>query len=301
MTDADDYPFSPRSVSDAPARAPGERGALCTSTPDARARCRDATGAERDREAARRDGVADVADALLDERERSAGLNDRGPLTGHRVVFRAARDRERATADRARAAADRAASARDRDDAGRDRQLALADRERAAEDRAAAGADDLTGVLRRGVGLLAVQREIKRAARTGDPLVLAYVDVDGLKVVNDSHGHLAGDLLLQRTAHLIRTHLRPYDLTVRVGGDEFVCTLSGIDTDGARSRFDQVSADLASGPGGGSISVGLAELAAGDSLDGLVARADTALLAAKGADGSRPRRFRRLRRLPARR
>ncbi len=122
--------------------------------------------------------------------------------------------------------------------------------------------------------------------------MLAFVDVDGLKQVNDSSGHAAGDRLLQRTAESIATHLRPYDVVVRVGGDEFVCSLDGIGQAGVRERFDRVSVDLATGPAAGSISVGLAELRDGDSLDDLLLRADLALLATRGA-GSRRSRFSR--------
>jgi diguanylate cyclase (GGDEF)-like protein len=57
--------------------------------------------------------------------------------------------------------------------------------------------------------------------------VVASVDVVGLKAVNDVHGHAAGDRVLQHALRRIRTHVRPYDLIVRVGGDEFLCGLSG--------------------------------------------------------------------------
>lgn len=118
--------------------------------------------------------------------------------------------------------------------------------------------------------------------------MVAFVDVDGLKEVNDSLGHGAGDRLLARAAERIRVRMRPYDVIVRVGGDEFVCSLTGIGSDGVRERFDLVAADLAAGPEPGSISVGLAEMADGDSIDDLVARADDALRTAK-----RPRQSRR--------
>jgi len=256
----------------------------------AAAEARDYAADQRDREAALRDWLADAADLQIQESEGSSALGNGGPANGDGLAARAARDRERAAADRAGAAAQRAAAARDREHAARDRELAAADRAQAAAERASAGIDDLTGALRRGVGLTAVEREVARAHRTGEQLVLAFVDVDGLKEINDVEGHVAGDRLLQRAAHLITEHLRPYDITVRVGGDEFVCSLYGARSAGVRARFRQVRDDLAVGHDAGSVSVGLAELEPGDSLDDLISRADAALLAARGRESRRSRR-----------
>jgi diguanylate cyclase (GGDEF)-like protein len=234
---------------------------------DAMARDRDRTSAERDSAATARDRVAQAHDEEL--------VADEG-------------DERRAAGEQ------RAAAALDREHARRDRKLAAHDRVMAAADHAAAGEDDLTGALRRGVGLAAVERELERAHRTRDRLVVAFVDVDGLKQVNDSRGHAAGDRLLERAAKLIIKHLRPYDVVARVGGDEFVCSLAGIELNAVRARFGLVSADLATGADPGSISVGLGERRAGDSVDDVVNRADTALVATKratraGSSSRRPR------------
>ena len=230
---------------------------------------RDALARERDQTAAARDRVASIRDDLAHAHDEE-------------VVRRTGRHR-RSLDERRAAAGQRASAAIDREHSRRDRQLAANDRARSAAARVAAGVDDLTGALRRGVGMTAIQRDIDRAHRTGEQLVVAFVDVDGLKQVNDSSGHAAGDRLLRRAVELIATHMRSYDVIVRVGGDEFVCSLSGIDADSVRERFELVAADLATGPDPGSISIGLGELRAGDSIDDVVQRADTALLAAKGA------------------
>jgi len=71
------------------------------------------------------------------------------------------------------------------------------------------------------------------------------VDVDGLKAMNDSRGHAAGDQLLREIADSIRAHLRPYDLSVRYGGDEFLCALPDMTMAEAAERFALVNAHLA--------------------------------------------------------
>ena len=111
--------------------------------------------------------------------------------------------------------------------------------------------------------------------------MLAFVDVDGLKEVNDRHGHAAGDALLIDVAATIRSKLRSYDPIVRFGGDEFVCAFSDFDLDGVRRRFDDILAALDRTRKGCSISVGLAELESEDTLDDLTARGDAALYEAK--------------------
>ena len=121
-----------------------------------------------------------------------------------------------------------------------------------------------------------MSHELERAHRTGGQLVLAFLDVDGLKAVNDSEGHLAGDALLRLVGDTIRANVRSYDVIVRYGGDEFVCALVDASIESAAERFLRVNAELGSGQRA-SISVGLAELSERDSLDDLIARADAAL------------------------
>ena len=70
--------------------------------------------------------------------------------------------------------------------------------------------------------------------------MLAFVDVDGLKAVNDRDGHAAGDRVLESVVRAIRTRLRSFDPVIRYGGDEFVCGLSGTDLAQAERRFDSI-------------------------------------------------------------
>jgi diguanylate cyclase (GGDEF)-like protein len=134
--------------------------------------------------------------------------------------------------------------------------------------------DDLTGVYLRGPGFVELDREIMRAHRTGQPLVVAFADVDGHTAINDSQGHAAGDLILLAVVESFRRVLRSYDLIIRYGGDEFVCAMSGMALADATKRIALFNSVLAETPEHGSMTVGLAELAPGDSPEDLVARAD---------------------------
>ncbi len=149
-----------------------------------------------------------------------------------------------------------------------------------------AATDELTGTLRRGPGYAAARAEIERARRTETPLTLVIVDVDGLKRVNDRHGHLTGDRMLRDVAQGLAAAMRPYDVLVRFGGDEFVCVLGGVSRTQGRRRMAAVQARLRSRDV--SISVGLAELRAGDDLDALISRADSALYAGRARRRGRP-------------
>ncbi|HZV49782.1 MAG TPA: GGDEF domain-containing protein [Candidatus Dormibacteraeota bacterium] len=142
---------------------------------------------------------------------------------------------------------------------------------------AAAAVDELTGALRRRAGLEALQREVRRAHRFDDRrLVVAFLDVDGLKTVNDRDGHVAGDAMLRELAAALRRRLRAYDLVIRWGGDEFVCSLPQAGLEAARRALDDVRADYARRTGC-TFSVGFAELGAETDVAELVARADADL------------------------
>ncbi|HYA00309.1 MAG TPA: GGDEF domain-containing protein [Candidatus Binatia bacterium] len=142
-----------------------------------------------------------------------------------------------------------------------------------------AATDELTGALRRGAGYAAARAEIERARRSGTPLTLVIVDVDRLKHVNDSAGHLAGDRLLRQVSERLSAGMRGYDVLIRFGGDEFVAVIGGVPRATARRRISAVRSRLTRE--GISVSVGLAELRPVDSLDDLIARADADLYGAR--------------------
>ena len=241
------------------------------------------------------DSFATTSDRLAAGRDRDLAAQGRdvaAELRDRRAGRRATTDRRRAADEgarassggtgaaqnRARAISDRKVAADDRTRDSDDRIAAADDRAQAARDREDSGIDELTGALRRGTGLAAIEREIDRARRLKVELVTAYVDVDRLKAANDTSGHAAGDILLVAVARSLRASLRTYDVIARVGGDEFVCVLSGITVEYARQRFEAASATLAATLPGASIAVGFAQLRADDLADDLVRRADGDLM-----------------------
>jgi len=238
------------------------------------------TAYARDRAAHSRDLLAIARDGAAEVRDRvAASIDDR-----EEIVARAAADRRSAGVDRAAAAESRSQAATDRDQGARDREQATHDRRQAQIDRdellrqlALAETDGLTGTQARATGLNHIDQEIERARRTTAPLVVAYIDVVGLKAVNDAHGHAAGDALLQRAVDGIRDHLRSYDLIVRIGGDEFLCVMSGATIEDAQQRFSVIQAGLAAEADPCSIRVGFAALAPEDSSAELIRRADAEL------------------------
>jgi diguanylate cyclase (GGDEF)-like protein len=243
-------------------------------------RTRSRTAHDRDEKATRRDQIAaarDEAGRARDARVGSlANALDQPAAAVTKQLFRLGLE---AAADRTRAAEDRQRAATDRADAARDK-AALEAALRSAH------LDELTGAYRREMGRLALTQEIDRARRADGRLVVAFVDVDGLKDLNDREGHAAGDRVLQTVVGAIRTKLRSFDPITRYGGDEFVCGLGGTDLVEAERRFESIGIAIEAEAGVG-ISVGLVALANGDTADELTERADAAMLEVKAAHHSR--------------
>lgn len=141
----------------------------------------------------------------------------------------------------------------------------------------AAAVDEMTGALRRAAGLAALIREVRRARRFDDSkLVIVFLDVDNLKAVNDSQGHAAGDAVLRQVVAALRKRLRAYDLVIRWGGDEFVCSLPGAGLEAAQRALQDVRTDLAARTGS-TFTAGFTELGADGDAESVVARADADL------------------------
>jgi diguanylate cyclase (GGDEF)-like protein len=109
---------------------------------------------------------------------------------------------------------------------------------------AAALTDPLTGVLNRRGFAEAVERELARAGRYNRPFVLAYVDVRGLKRVNDTEGHRAGDLLLREAGRLLQDCARADDVVGRIGGDELGLLLVEQPLEGAASVIHRIEQEV---------------------------------------------------------
>jgi diguanylate cyclase (GGDEF)-like protein len=261
---------------DARERASQDREAVSTLR-DEGATSRGEIAKDRDRTASLRDGEIDRHEELSqgDDPNDSADQIPEDPLT------RARKDRSRAASDRAKAADDRARAATDREVAARDRAEAHQERVESARNLKLSTRDELTGVWTRRFGLEEIATELERAHRTGAKLALAFIDVDGLKEVNDESGHLAGDALLRLVGETLLSHLRSYDIVVRYGGDEFVCALPHIGIRQATRRFETVAKILSAVDKGHSITFGLADAQPSDGLSDLIARADAAFLKAR--------------------
>jgi diguanylate cyclase (GGDEF)-like protein len=149
--------------------------------------------------------------------------------------------------------------------------------------------DQLTGMLNRRSLEESAQREVERAARSGEPLWVFMVDVDHFKRINDRHGHQTGDRVLQQVAAALHATLRPYDVLGRYGGEEFALVLPGLGTSAAvvvaerlRAAVQQPAADRNLSLVELTVSVGAAQVAPGEtSWFQALGRADAALYEAK--------------------
>jgi diguanylate cyclase (GGDEF)-like protein len=242
---------------------------------------RDELAAARDTASAARDQLAATLDEETERFERKRSPQQNGQSEVGRAHLEATLERRMGAQSRARAALQRQAAADDRANAARDRQHAALDRIAYAQELAAAATDEMTGALRRDVGLIALQREMDRTRRSGEQLIVAFVDVDGLKAVNDRDGHAAGDALLLTVVSLVTEEFRSYDLMLRFGGDEFVCSFSGDGLDEIDKRFKRVSVRLGQVAAGASISVGVSQRRAEDTIETLLDRADAQMIATR--------------------
>ena len=149
--------------------------------------------------------------------------------------------------------------------------------------------DYLTQLWNRSAILDILRRELGRSEREGSPVGLIVADLDHFKSINDTHGHLAGDVALQEAARRMQFSVRTYDAIGRYGGEEFLVVLPGADADAVRAQAERMRTAIRSLPvetGFGSLKVtcsfGCASgIGSAASAEALIQAADDALYMAK--------------------
>lgn len=157
-----------------------------------------------------------------------------------------------------------------------------------------ASTDELTGLANRRALLEKIELEFSRCSRGGPGFSVCLVDVDFFKRINDSYGHHAGDEVLRELAQTMKACLRKIDCVGRFGGEEFLLVLPQTSLEGAvlkserlrevveGLRFDSIEAGLVV-----TISIGVAQYDCKENFEQTIARADTALYAAKNRGRNR--------------
>jgi diguanylate cyclase (GGDEF)-like protein len=143
----------------------------------------------------------------------------------------------------------------------------------------AALTDSLTGLRNHRAFQEDLARALRRQARARGPVALIMLDVNGLKAVNDKHGHQAGDDRLRLLADALSQTFRGGDCAYRVGGDEFAVILPGVNAWDALEATQRLQTALA--PRGIDVTAGIADASGPREADGLIREADLALIAGK--------------------
>ena len=154
--------------------------------------------------------------------------------------------------------------------------------------------DDLTLAFNHRYLLPRLREEMERARRMATPLSFALLDLDHFKRVNDRHGHLVGDLVLQRFSDRVRLNVRRIDVLVRRGGEEFVLLMPSTSAREARTSAERIRETMADAPLDAdgtpipqTVSIGVSTWDGSESPESLERRADHAMYAAKRAGRNR--------------
>ncbi|HDZ46989.1 hypothetical protein LCGC14_0155220 [marine sediment metagenome] len=108
--------------------------------------------------------------------------------------------------------------------------------------------DELTELFNRRAGLQRLDEEIKRCERYGSTFSIAIYDLDDFKAINDTYGHSTGDTVLQQTTALVSGTLRDTDMHIRLGGEEFLIIMPGVNAEEAQLAMERVRANVAQTP-----------------------------------------------------
>jgi two-component system, cell cycle response regulator len=151
-----------------------------------------------------------------------------------------------------------------------------------------ATSDSLTCLWNRAAILEILQQELERAQRADVTLSILLADLDHFKRINDTYGHLAGDVVLRETAHRMRATIRPYDRIGRYGGEEFLLVLPDCQVPGAIALAERLrlavggeGIALAEGMVSVTLSLGIATSEMAGDIPDLLSAADAALYRAK--------------------
>lgn len=154
--------------------------------------------------------------------------------------------------------------------------------------------DQLTGLLNRRAMQDLMNLERRRSVRSGRPMLLAQLDIDHFKPINDAHGHATGDRALQAFAGTLQDTVRDTDVLARWGGEEFVLMLSDTPLEDARELLERIRRSVAemaiphaTGTLHMTVSAGLALHLPGDTVEHTLERADQALYTAKALGRNR--------------
>ncbi|HHW01944.1 MAG TPA: diguanylate cyclase [Thermoanaerobacterales bacterium] len=144
--------------------------------------------------------------------------------------------------------------------------------------------DFLTGFFNKRTIRKILVNELERTIRYGIPLTVIFLDIDNFKAYNDTFGHVAGDVVLQKTADIIKNSIRTVDIAGRFGGEEFVIILPGTKEEGAVAVAERIRKSIETYPFPHrkvTASQGIALAKKSDSIDTLLEKADQALYQAK--------------------
>ncbi|MCF6094376.1 sensor domain-containing diguanylate cyclase [Microaerobacter geothermalis] len=144
--------------------------------------------------------------------------------------------------------------------------------------------DFLTGFFNKRALRNILVNELERTVRYRVPLAVIFMDIDSFKSYNDTFGHVAGDVVLQKTADIIKESIRTVDIAGRYGGEEFVTILPGTNEEGAIAVAERIRKSIEMYPFPHrkvTVSLGIALAKISDSVDSLFERADQALYQAK--------------------
>lgn len=156
---------------------------------------------------------------------------------------------------------------------------------------AQANTDELTGLANRRHFLEILEREVLQAKVKGSPLAVMMIDIDHFKMINDTYGHLGGDIILKQLAEILQENIFPLDIAARYGGEEFIIIMPDADINKASKAAERIRATVettmwkisAAEQPHVTISGGLSIMEPDNPVDlfDLIKRADTALYAAK--------------------